>query len=152
MVQVLRTLRPVLRCICRLDLVAMSPLRVTATSSFWRAQSPTDVEQDNAVGNFPSRFARPPPVNTKIPLDNIAKSAAEHVSAWLRKHGKVGGTLCPLFQVKTSASAGLTLTSSCRPSNQNFQLSRLSRRNSVSGVHYAPSCTLRKVVVYLCNY
>lgn len=83
-----------------LDLVAMSPHRVTATSSFWRAQSPADVEQDNADGIFPSRLARPLPVNTKIPLDNIAKSAAEHVSAWLRKHGKVGGTLCPLFQVQ----------------------------------------------------
>ncbi|DBB10214.1 TPA: hypothetical protein ACH3X3_001787 [Trebouxia sp. C0006] len=67
----------------------MSPPRLTATSVFWRTRSPADedtrIAESNDLGIF---VARPLPFNTKIPLDSLKGSPAEHVSLWLRKHGQ----------------------------------------------------------------
>ncbi|KAL0036602.1 hypothetical protein WJX79_002311 [Trebouxia sp. C0005] len=67
----------------------MAPRRLTATSVFWRTRSPADddtrIAESNDLGTF---VARPLPFNTKIPLDSLRGSPAEHVSLWLRKHGQ----------------------------------------------------------------
>ena len=67
----------------------MAPCRLTATSVFWRTRSPADedmrIAESNDLGTF---VARPLPFNTKVPLDSLKGSPAEHVSLWLRKHGQ----------------------------------------------------------------
>ncbi|KAL0031219.1 hypothetical protein WJX77_010216 [Trebouxia sp. C0004] len=65
----------------------MAPRRLTATSAFWRTRSPADEDkrESDDLGKFVARLL---PFKTKVPLDSLEGSPAEHVTFWLRKHGQ----------------------------------------------------------------
>lgn len=105
----------------RFRCAVMSPHRITATSAFWPATSPASEDWATAARDTPGGFrARPLPISTGIPLDSLGASPAEHVSVWLRKHGRVSLPCCEFsLNLLESGSQLCQPIAACRPSSQN---------------------------------
>lgn len=105
----------------RFRCAVMSPHRITATSAFWPAPSPASEDWAITARDTPGGFrARPLPISTSIPLDSLGGSPAEHVSVWLRKHGRVSLLCCEFsLNLLETGSPLCQPVAACRPSSQN---------------------------------